>query len=652
MAPESVLGLEADPRTDLYGLGAVLYEAATGTLPFRHERSEGLLYAAVHEAPEPPSARRADLPPWLDAILLRALAKSPADRFPDVEAWIAAWNAHAQDASSPVSHAWLQVEAPAGPSRVHGEALAVEPFRDRSGDDRELARVVQGMTEAVSAALARAPGIEVIPLAASEGDDEIANERARRSGARRRLSGSVRRIGDRVRLAFALTDLSAEAQVAGGTLDGTMDELFDLEDRVVADVLAALRIARGDSTTAPMPRDAGAHQSYLTAMARLQSPDDEAAVDAAIHTLETLRATQPAAASVEAALARAYLKKYQRRAGRDHELAAADACQRALALDPHAPDVLTTLGDLHRSTGQHDQAIEAFRHALSVRPESFEAWIGLAFASMDAGRHEDAEEACRKAIALRPDHPHGYQRLGLLFYRQGRHAQALEPLKMVIRLDPDNHLGHTSLAGVLYQLGRLDDAADGFRRSLAIKETASAWGNLGTVLYDQQRYPEAVEAFENAVRLKPTDARHWRSLASATELVPGGAARQRASLERAAALLAERLEINPNDVEDWTQLAATTADLGQRERATAAIERALELAPSAASVLAMAGQVWSALGDRDAARRYLIDAVQRGFVPRQLVRNPAFSWLETDPEFQRALTGVSRDSHPCSPTHS
>jgi serine/threonine-protein kinase len=652
MAPEAALGLEADPRTDLYGLGVVIYEAATGTVPFRHPRAEAMLYAAVHDAPEPPSARRPDLPPWVDEILLKALAKRPEDRFADLEAWTAAWKAHADAAESRVSHRWLQLEPAASPDRVHGQALAVEPFRDLSGTSGD-ALLAQGLSEALRAALSSAPGLEVVPLTGSETEsDELRAERARRSGARRLLSGSLRRIGDRVRLSFALTDLATRAQVAGGNLDGQIADLFDLEDRVVTEVLAALRMAPSRAVTMQVPRDADAHQHYLTAVARLQSPDDEEAVDTAIATLEMLRATQPAAASVEAALGRAYLKKYQRRSGRDHELAAAEACQRALTLDPHAADVLITLGDLHRSTGRAVEAIETYRHALSVRPESFEAWIGLAFASMEAGSHDEAEEACRKAIVLRPDHPHGYQRLGLLFYRQGRHAQAVEPLKMVIRLDADNLLAHTNLAAALYQLGRLDEAADGFRRSLAIKETAAAWGNLGTVLFDQRRYADAVEAFEHAVRLKPTEARHWRGLASASELAPGGAARQRESLERAASLLTERLEINPHSVEDWTQLAAAAADLGQRERATAAIERGLELAPDDPWALAMAGQVWSVLGDRDAARRDLIDAVRRGFVPRQLLRNPAFSWLEADPDFQRALTDMSHDSDPCRPTHS
>ena len=80
MSPEAALGREADPRTDLYGLGVVLYEALTGTLPFRHDRAESLLYAAVHQPPEPPSARRRDVPERLERVILQLLEKDPERR--------------------------------------------------------------------------------------------------------------------------------------------------------------------------------------------------------------------------------------------------------------------------------------------------------------------------------------------------------------------------------------------------------------------------------------------------------------------------------------------------------------------------------------------------------------------------------------------
>ncbi len=81
MAPEIAQGRAADERCDLYGLGVVLYELATGTLPFAGRRPEEVLYSALHQAVEPPSRRRPGLPEGLERVILRAMARDPGLRY-------------------------------------------------------------------------------------------------------------------------------------------------------------------------------------------------------------------------------------------------------------------------------------------------------------------------------------------------------------------------------------------------------------------------------------------------------------------------------------------------------------------------------------------------------------------------------------------
>jgi len=80
MAPEIALGENADRRSDVYGLGVVLYEMVAGRLPFKGERLQAVLYAAVHTPAQPPSKHREQIPMVLDAITLKALSKSPGER--------------------------------------------------------------------------------------------------------------------------------------------------------------------------------------------------------------------------------------------------------------------------------------------------------------------------------------------------------------------------------------------------------------------------------------------------------------------------------------------------------------------------------------------------------------------------------------------
>src|SRR5258706_471428 len=81
LAPELILGRRCNAQSDVYGLGVVFYEMVTGTLPFRGERPEALLYATVNEPLEPPSGRRPGVPAGVDEIAVRALAREPGERF-------------------------------------------------------------------------------------------------------------------------------------------------------------------------------------------------------------------------------------------------------------------------------------------------------------------------------------------------------------------------------------------------------------------------------------------------------------------------------------------------------------------------------------------------------------------------------------------
>ena len=81
MSPEQVMGYELDPRSDIYSMGLVLYKMATATLPFKASDPASLMYMHVHEIPEPPDVYNPEIPRWLKKIILRCLAKNPADRF-------------------------------------------------------------------------------------------------------------------------------------------------------------------------------------------------------------------------------------------------------------------------------------------------------------------------------------------------------------------------------------------------------------------------------------------------------------------------------------------------------------------------------------------------------------------------------------------
>jgi tetratricopeptide (TPR) repeat protein len=634
MAPEVITGAEADPRADLYGLGVVLFEALTGTLPFGGERSEGVMYAAVHEPAPAPSSRRAGIPEWLDALVLRLLAKAPADRFADAAAVIEALQAHtAPGQGSRVQHARIgELSAVTTPVRANAVLLAAFTV----ADDPAATTFARGLAEAMPAALATLGGIEIVAGDGRAGaEPEAVREQARRHGARHAVAGSIRVAGRQVRVAWTVTDALNGTVAAGDTVTGDLDAPFEIEDRVLQGVRAALRnVAGAREGGGTAARDPEVQRTYLAALARLEHRDSEKAMDEAIAGLEWVRERSGGTASVHAALARAWLCKYRLGSDRASAVHAADACRQALELDPHAADVFVTLGDLHQATGRHEEAIAAYRQALDLRVEHADAWSGLALATLSAGRFDEAEDASRRLIALRPQHWLGFSRLGHVFYRRGDYAQAIEPWKEVTRLAPDNPLGHANLASAYLAGNRLEDALASFRRAAALEPTVSAHAGLGSALYYLGRFAESAAAFEEAVRLKPKDPIVWGNLANSCDELPNGVARAAEARDRAIALMLARIEINPHEAESWLRLGQWRADRAQPGEAREALERALALAPDDGSVRAAAGASIELLGDRDRALAEIETALRLGYRIELLDAVPALAALREDPRYQ------------------
>lgn len=654
IAPEVAAGSAADERSDLYGLGVVLYEALTGTLPFHGESPGAILYAVMHAQPEAPTRRRPGVGAGLERVVLRLLEKQPENRFQcatDVAAELRGLSAGTSSVA-PITRGrgdatgLPQVTAtrvvPASEARLPDVIyLAVLPFDDRGpGEDPDGARAVfaQGLAGALSATLGQHPEIHLVPVPARLPDlpaDDLEGL-ARSLGANLILRGSVRRSGFHLRVSYGLLHPYRRLQVAGDTLDGSVAELFDVEDRLVTSVLRALGL---ETAAVVLPRrrstrDPAAHERFVQAIGYLQRFDNEAHVDAAIGLLERLAEADPESAPIRAAIGRACLFKYRLTAERSWEARAAVACHAAIELDPASPEVLLTLGDLGVSTGQYRQAIGHYQRALELRAGLHEALIGMARAYEGLGRFAEAERCCRDAITLRPGYWAGHEELALLFSRQGRFEAALEPCKQMVALAPDNYRGYQNLGSAYFSLARYEEALHWSRQSIDIRPNAPAYSNMGTILfYYLGRYDEAAQAFEKAKDLRPADPVLWGNFGGACVWVPGRRQEAEAALRHAVALVRDRLERNPNQTRDWLRLASWYANLGRHVEAREALARGLASGGDDVTVMAQAGIVCEQGGDRAGAMRYLREAVHKGYGVDLLARDPYLAALRAEPDF-------------------
>lgn len=668
LAPELILGRRCNPQSDVYGLGVVFYEMLTGTLPFRGERPEALLYATVNERFEPPSARQSGLPAGVDEIAARALAREPADRFAAAAAFAKALRALDESvvervpASTPrPPHAGSNPQrSPGATPLTWGESmaapcyLAVIPFTDPGageGDARQLFSL--GVTESVSAQLGRHPGLLVVPVPPEPGLAASDMRRlAHAQGADLILRGTVQRSGERLRLTWSLLDPVLGVQAAGDSLDGTAADLFDLHDRIVSGVLAALEqrglvataasaVSEAAAGVAALPiapsrtsLDAiAAQERYLQALGHLLRFDDEAQVDAAIESLSALRDGNNDSAAVEAALGRAYLYKHQITRAKEWVVRAEEACRRALEIDPRSPDVLLSLGRLQRISGHATEAVKTLKGALKLRPDHPETLAELARSLIDAGKSSLAEQTYYRALALRPNYWGVYNNLGAFYFNHGRYDRAVSMWQRVVDLSPDNLRGHLNLGGAYFRMGRFEEAIAEFHRSIEIRPDASAFSNLGTVHYFLGQPEAAAAMLEKAVALRPADPRLWGNLGDAYRWSPAQSERAAAAFEKAIELMHGQLQLNPNNAESLGWLAEWMAKRGDSSDAVRTVRRALRLAPEDVNTMARAINVFHLAKDRAEALKWLAAALRLGYGLEEFERDPELAALRNEPGY-------------------
>jgi tetratricopeptide (TPR) repeat protein len=662
LAPERLAGRAAEARSDLYALGVVMYEALTGTRPFHGETTEALYYNIVAGAVARPRHLRPELDLATEALILSLLSRDPEGRpaaAQDVVAeliGILALPARVMPAPAAIP---LAADAAAGEGPdTHAVGLAdrlasgrtrtyllVLPI-DALENEPAHARVLHGLGDAIRAGLADLGHLHVVPGGADVKSGDL-RTRARRAGANLVLRSAARFAGTVVRVSFTLVDPETGAEMAGGRVDGSSLEAFQLEDRWVAAVREALALPAESSSRHPArPRDPVANERLSLARSYLNRFDNEASIDGAISILETLRENEEESAAVNAALTRAYVYKYQLTRQRQWEARAAQACERATRLAPAAVEVQLAEGELHTVAGRYREALTRLNEAITTDAGCYELHVARARALDGLGHYPEAEAACRRALSLRPDDWRGHHILGKILCRRGDFAEAMAPWRRVTELTPDNAIGHLNLGVALFNIDRFDDALIALRRASEIRPHGMAYDNLGTALFHLGRYEESIEAFEKAVALSPADPWTWGNLGNACRRVPGRAARMNEALERAVALTKERFDREPGEGQDWSRLAGWLANLGRTEDAEQALQRALERSPDDVTCMVAAGLTLMRLGRRDEAIEWVRRAVERGYSLEFLRRSPDLHELLEEEAVRRLLEGGSMESSP------
>ena len=457
MSPEQVNGEPVDAASDIFSLGIVLYEMASGQRPFRGDSAAGLAASILRDEPES-LLFVIGMKPW--NLLLRCLAKSPEERpsASEVEAKLRELDT-GQSRSAPRSDS----RQPAEP-KSDGASVAILPFRNLSGDaDQDY--FCEGIVEELIDTLSSVPQLRVSSRSASFRFKDHAGDLAsvaEQLSVAKLLEGSVRRAGDRVRISARLIDPATGTPHWTKRFDRTLEDIFAIQDEVATEVCAALTVAASPAPRAVVP-SVEAYDEYLKglhAFYHYSSVSFEVAVEHYERVIQLAPDYAPAHVQLAAALAEPALLGHID--GPDLTERSKRSAQKALELAPDSAEAHEING---RILSQLDfdvaTAERHFERAVEIRPDFGLAWSSWALCvAYKTPERERAAELARRASRASPDDFLARGQAGVALHQAGQNEEALREFEVVEALFPGSLLQATFRVHIYTDLGRFDEAIE------------------------------------------------------------------------------------------------------------------------------------------------------------------------------------------------
>ncbi len=547
MSPEQARGQPVDGRTDLFSLGTVLYQLATGTLPFPGETSAVVFDAILNRDPLPAAQRNPALPPELSRILDKALEKDRNLRYQtatDLKTDLARLK---RDMDSGRKRVAEKSDSRGGGTRKAEKSIAVLYFENLSGvKEDEYFR--DGITEDIITELSKIKGLSIFsrPTVLAYRDKPVTPAQiGQQLNAAYVLTGSLRRAGNRLRINAQLVDTHTDFPLWSERYDREMQDIFEVQDEIARKIAEALRVTltpQEEEALAAKPTESlQAYDLYLRGKSyarRLTRQDFEFA----LQMFENAVALDPGFALAYAAIANVCAQNHYNY-GRDPVWLnrAISASQKAVALRPQLPEVLVAQAWILYADAQYDDALRCARQAVERKSDCEGAYYLLGRTLFASGRYQELADVADAALAAGGDDYNVYVPIENALGALGK-SERLRNIRQRMVATLENHLkqvpedarARIQLAGEYAFLDRTEDAMRETNLAVALRP------NEATVLYNAacayallKRKPEAMDALRKAWDAGFKDA-VWARQDPELEILHGDAEFERLYPERPA----------------------------------------------------------------------------------------------------------------------
>jgi serine/threonine-protein kinase len=394
MAPEQVEGAALiDARADLYALGVILYELFTGAQPWRGQTAIAVAVARLSQPPPDPRATAPGLSDPLARIVLRLMARHADERFAGADEV-----ARALAAAGPVHDSYVGAASttPFPPSGLD-KSVAVLPFRNSGPSTDDY--LADALTDDLIDALSMAPGLRVRArggVLKYRDADRDPGQVGRELGVHVVVDGSVRRVGDALRITARLVSVADGFQLWAKRFERPASDLLHVVDEEAAAIADALTVARAASRESPT--DPEALDLYLRAR-HVQQRMDANSLREALPLYEAALQRAPEDPMILAGYATAKVRAWFFGGSAEE---ARHAVARAVIAAPDRAEARLALGQVHFQSGDPTSAVPELRRAIRLSPSLAEAHELLGRISVEVGRFDAAMRSLQTALSLNP----------------------------------------------------------------------------------------------------------------------------------------------------------------------------------------------------------------------------------------------------------
>ena len=488
MSPEQARGEVTDARTDLFSFGTVLYQMATGGLPFKGETSAVMFDSILNRDPAPANQVNPSLPPEFGRIIGQALEKDRDMRYQsatDIKTALKRLKRDLDSGRHSGESSSIGIHSTRAPQAVYEHAIAVLYFENLSGM-KEDEYLRDGITEDITTELSKIKRLKTFSRAMvlNYRDKPVtAGQVGQEMGASYVLTGSLRRAGNRLRINAQLVDAATDFPLWSERYDREMEDVFEVQDEIASKIAAALRI-----TLSPQ------EQQALAA----KPTENQQAYDLYLRG-----------------------RNYARRVGRQDLQFSLQMYESAVALDPgfalaHAG--LASVCAQHyyyfeRQQGWIDRAIAATEKASANGSDAPEIKLAEAWLDFAEKRYDKVVEKMRTALDRHPDLDGGYYLLGSALFESGHYQEIVDIMELAIAHAGENYNTTIPIHNALGALGKIDAQNNFTHRRIAIfeehlkkvPEDARARVLLANAYSAIGRFEEGKREADMAMALRPGD---------------------------------------------------------------------------------------------------------------------------------------------------